>query len=191
MVKRIQNTMIQALTDAINLLLIDKGLDSYVDRFQIRMQTPTTQEEVDRRENMSSKVGLTRDVMDMLGDIEDTEVKLKILKSLLSNVISNTEVTTLIQQEIDRLAAIRESQENPEGTDSEELISTEDSSIDTTEDDLFSMDGFEASDIMSDGSEDTSFDGGSEEVIAPIENTEDNYLPSPEELGQDMTKIEG
>lgn len=191
MVKRIQNTMIQALTDAVNLMLIDKGLTNYIDKFSIRMQTPTTQEEVDRRDNMSSKVGLTRDVMDMLGDIEDTETKLKILKSLLSNVISNTEVTTLIQEEIDRLVALREEQgENPStsSTEEEEEVSFEDlESPEEAEEDIFSFNTSEygASDIM--GEEESP-----EETFVPYDTSaEDNYLPSPEELGQDMTKIEG
>ena len=55
-VKRIQNTYIQALTDAINLMLLDKGLDSYVNKFELHMVPPTTQEEIDRRDNTASKV---------------------------------------------------------------------------------------------------------------------------------------
>ena len=35
----------------------------------------------------------------------------------------------------------------------------------------------------------TSDDSGAE-TIAPVDAT-DNYLPTPDELGQDMTKIEG
>ena len=184
MVKRIQNTIIQALTDAINLLLLDRGLTTYVNNFTIRMQAPTTQEEVDRRENLSSKVGLTRDVMDMLSEIQTPETKLKILKSLLSNTISNTEVTNLIQEEIDKL-------ENPEETPPEETSTNEEDTFsdfdtsDSTGDD-FSLDSFEATDIMS------SPDTESTEVVSPISDEgEDNYLPTPDELGQDMTKFEG
>ena len=49
-VKRIQNTLIQMITDAINLMLLDKGLDSYINKFTIHMLTPSTQEEIDRQE---------------------------------------------------------------------------------------------------------------------------------------------
>ena len=80
MIKRIQNTIIQMLTDAINLILIDTGNDAYINNFTLKMQAPTTQEEVDRRDNLSSKVGLVRDIMDTLGDIETPTTKLKILK---------------------------------------------------------------------------------------------------------------
>ena len=54
MVKRIQNTLIQALTSVINLFLIDKKQNSYIGKFTIHMQPPTTKEENDRRENSAS-----------------------------------------------------------------------------------------------------------------------------------------
>lgn len=112
MIKRIQNTMIQMLTDAINLILIDTGNEAYINKFTLKMQPPTTQEEVDRRENISSKVGLVRDVMDTLTDIESVPTKLKIAKSLLSNTISDNDVIQLIQAEIDAI----ESNENNNAT---------------------------------------------------------------------------
>lgn len=103
MVKRIQATMCQMMTDAINLLLIDKGLSTYINEFTLKMLPPTTQEEIDRRENTSSKVRLVDDVMNMLGDIDDPLTKLKILKSMLSEALTNTEVAELIQTEIEKL----------------------------------------------------------------------------------------
>ena len=102
-IKRIQTAIIQALTDAINILLIDRGLDSYVNKFNLMMQAPITQEELDKRDSLSSEIGLIDDILRMLDGIEDPVIKLKILKSLLSNVISNQEVIELIQQQIDGL----------------------------------------------------------------------------------------
>lgn len=103
MIKRIQNTIIQAITDAINLMLIDKGLDSYVNEFTLHMQIPTTQEEIDRRESQSNKVQLVSDIMNMLSDIEDTTARVKILKSLLSTVVDDNEIMTIVQDYIDKL----------------------------------------------------------------------------------------
>lgn len=103
MIKRIQSTMCQVVTDIINIFLIDKGYTSYIGKFTIHMQPPTTQEEIDRRENASSNISITRDIMELLSDVQDEETKLKILKSLLSNNITNTEVISLIQDEIDRI----------------------------------------------------------------------------------------
>lgn len=102
-VKRIQSTVIQALTDCINLMLIDKGLDSYVNKFDLHMLAPTTQGEIDRRDDMANKVNITRDVMDLLQDVEDPASRLTILKSLLSNIITDADVLEVLQQEIDKM----------------------------------------------------------------------------------------
>ena len=109
-VKRIQSTVTQMLTDAINILLIDRGLDSYVNKFTIKMQSPITQEELDKRDALSSEVALVDDVMRMLEGVEDPILKLKILKELLSNVISNQEVLELIQKQIEQLEEEAEEQ---------------------------------------------------------------------------------
>lgn len=117
MIKRIQNTIIQMLTDAINLILIDTGNDAYINKFTLKMQAPTTQEEVDRRDNLSNKVGLVRDIMDTLGDVETPTTKLKILKSLLSNTISDSDVIQLLEEEIENLEAEAEQLEEPVSSD--------------------------------------------------------------------------
>lgn len=80
-IKRIQNTMVQTLTDAINLILIDKGLPHYINEFTLNMLPPTTQEDNDRRESLYNKVQLTQDIMNLVStDIDDRVTKLKVLK---------------------------------------------------------------------------------------------------------------
>lgn len=103
MIKRIQNVMCQLVTDIVNLILLDTGNQSYINNFVIKMLPPTTQEEVDRRDNVSNKVGLVRDIMDTLAEIENPITKLKILKSLLSSTITDVEVIQLLQEEIDAM----------------------------------------------------------------------------------------
>jgi len=121
MIKRIQNTIIQALTDAINLMLLDKGLESYVNEFTIHMLPPTTQEEIDRRDSLSSKVQIINDIMNMLGDVDDVSVRLKILKNLLANVVTDPEVITELQDYIEKLESELptppEENETEEGSD--------------------------------------------------------------------------
>lgn len=178
MIKRIQNVLIQMITDAINLILIDTGNEAYINKFQIRMQAPTTQEEVDRRDNLSNKVGLIRDIMDTLADIENSTTKLKILKSLLGNTITDPEVITLIQEEIDNLeAAVEEIEETP----------NEDDMADADLDALFPED--EPMDFSGGGSSNnTSFDDFEtfedtpSEEIPSEEPLEDDTLPSPADL---------
>lgn len=167
MIKRIQNTMIQMLTDAINLILIDTGNESYINKFTLKMQAPTTQEEVDRRDNLSNKVGLVRDIMDTVGDIENPATKLKIAKSLLSNTISDGEVIQLIQEEIETMEAQLEKEAAPVEDDSD------------TGDDYYPDDApmdFGGNDSLSDlGADDTMTDD------AEVEG-EDDTLPTPAEL---------
>ena len=111
-VKRVQACMKQALTDVVNILLIDRGLDTYVNKFTLQMQEPVTQEELDKRDSLSSEIQITDDIMRMLGDVEDPVIKLKMLKSLLAKVISNQEVIELLQETINSLE--EEAEETPE-----------------------------------------------------------------------------
>ena len=179
MIKRIQNTIIQALTDAINLMLLDKGLESYVNEFTIHMLPPTTQEEIDRRDSLSSKVQIINDIMNMLGDIDDVTVRLKILKNMLANVVTDPEVITELQEYIEKLES-----EMPTTTDS----------VEETEADL----GGEFGDMSSGSS--GGFDGGSGalntdllggEELSSEESSETesggDVLPSGDDLGIDLT----
>ena len=169
MIKRIQNTMIQAITDAVNLMLIEKNLDSYVNEFVIHMLAPTTQEEIDRRDNLSSKVQLTSDIMNMLADIEDPIARLKILKSLLSNVIDDTDIVQILQDEIERMEKELETPTIEEPID--DMGGTDTSMDMSMGDDMGGMDEF---------GDDESLDGESPE-------SEETILPNPEELGVDLT----
>ena len=169
MIKRIQNTMIQAITDAINLMLIDKQLDGYINQFTIHMLAPTTQEEIDRRDNLSSKVQLTSDIMNMLAEIEDPVIRLKILKSLLANVIDDTEIVQLLQEEIERME--NEINLPPEPIEDPEAIDSQPMNFNDT----FGG-NLGGGDI-----------GGFEGEEPEGESGETNVLPSPEELGVDLT----
>ena len=114
-IKRIQAAMCQAITDCINILLLDRGLDTYVNKFSIKMQQPVTQEELDKRQNISSMIGIADDVLRLLDGIEDPIAKLKITKVLLSNSVTNQEALELVQDYIDDLE--KEQEEENVGND--------------------------------------------------------------------------
>ena len=97
MIKRIQNIVVQCLTDVVNLMIIDKGNDAYINNFTLHMLAPATEEEATRRDNRSSELQTIRDIMDLLADMESIPVKLEILKTLLSNVISDADILQMIQ----------------------------------------------------------------------------------------------
>ena len=195
-VKRIQDALTQAITDIIHIILIDRGLTTYVNEFKIRMLAPSTQEEIDRQAALASKVQLTSDIMNMLSDIEDVPTKLKILNSMLTNVISNNEVTSLIQDYIDKLEAEIEEADKPKKTETETPIVEETPTEEDNEpqfsesdfnDDLAAFDEFEDNG-EEDGETATEVEA---EVSEPIESdNSSSLLPSADELGIDLTRID-
>lgn len=120
-VMRIQAVLVQCLTDLINLLLLDRGFKSYINKFDLHMTPPTTQEQLDRQEQKSSQIQMIRDIMDLVGDIEDPVQKLRILKSLLSELSMDNEVTAIIQEEIEKLEEEASMSEEPMGEDDEKM----------------------------------------------------------------------
>lgn len=186
MIKRIQNTVIQALTDAVNLMLLDSGLDSYVNNFTLRMQSPTTQEEKDRQENTAQRVQLVSDVMNLVADIENPIVKLKMLKSLLANAVTNTEITTLLNSEIQKMEQDERDAVNDE-------VTLEDASLNDAELGDTEISGDEPLDLGGDVddtvSADTSVEVGIDDGISDT-SSESASLPTPDELGVDMTAPE-
>lgn len=181
--KRFQNAFIQMLTDLINLMLFDRGLRTYINRFTIRMQAPITKAELDRREDKKNKIGIVGDIMMQLGDIQDDTIKLKILKSLLADSVTDVEVIDLLQNYIEDLenGKVEETPTEEEGGPTPEPR-------------------FSSSDISTPSRTSTPFEPVGEEepepTIKPGEETEteivepaggDSYLPNPSELGIDAT----
>lgn len=177
-VKRIQNTFVQIITDAINLQLLERGVVDYIGRFNLKMQAPTTQEEKDRRDNESNAINNISSIMSLLDTIETPSVKLEILKSLLSSTVNNAKVLSLMQDEIDRLSKKETEavEENPvEDEAPSDDLNDFDFGEDTGSDALPPMDfdGLESN---------TSEEGG--ELL-----TEEEDLPSFSDLGISYTDV--
>lgn len=104
-IKRLQNALVQALTDAINLILLDNKMYSYINEFTIKMQAPMTREEQSRKENLSTTIAAIDSQMRLLSDngIEDPAAKLNILKILLADAGINSDILGIVQKEIDKL----------------------------------------------------------------------------------------
>lgn len=167
-IKRLQAVLCQVVTDIVNLFLIDRGMNNYVNKFKIRMQSPITQEELDKRANLDTRLRYVGDLMTQMGDIEDKAVKLKIYRSLIQNVVTDTDVLRELDDYIETLK--KPDGDNPTGgtensTDLPDLGgSEEDTSAGLPE----SVEEDEKMVINEDGVEE-----------------EDLYLPTPEELGLD------
>lgn len=184
-VKHIQNILTQLLKDIFNLILLDKGLDSYINNFEVHIQPPVTQEDIDRMENQSTKVQLSRDIMDMLSDIEDAPARLKILKSLMKNIVTDPDIIKELDEQIELAIGEKEPVEEPQqnNTDSDDdseifsLKDEEESSITDESEDIEKSDNDMYTDINTE-EEDTS------------EKSYDTILPSPDQLGIDLVNID-
>lgn len=100
-VKMVQNSLIDMITDLLNLITLSRGLPKYVNKFTVKMQTPATQEEATRQENINKKLDSINSIMGILGDVEDPLFKLKIITSLLSNAITNDDVINILNEAIE------------------------------------------------------------------------------------------
>ena len=177
-VKHVQNILTQLLKDIFNLILLDKGLDSYINNFEVHIQPPVTQEDIDRMENQSTKVQLSRDIMDMLSDIEDAPARLKILKSLMKNIVTDPDIIKELDEQIELAIAEKEPVEEPQqnNTDSDddsEIFSLKDEDSEDTEksdNDMYTDINTEAGDTS--------------------EKSYDTILPSPDQLGIDLVNID-
>lgn len=181
MTKRIQNAFIQGLTDLINLFLLDRGLDNYVNNFTLHMLPPTTQEEIDRRNNLTSKVGVINDIMNLLSDVNDASIKLRILKIMLATVVTDSEIISCLEEEIDKLEKEEKGESEPQPSENEESFSDSSSGNinDSTPLNLDDTLGLEPEF----GEEEIT----SEEEPATEEPAEETILPTPADLGIDMT----
>lgn len=167
-IKNIQNILCQMITDLINLFLIDRNLNNYVNKFTVRMQAPVTQEELDRRTNTDNRIRYIGDLMQQLSDIEDKATKLKIYKALLGDAVNDPEVIGYLQEYIDKIEAEAKKANKP--TDA-----TDDSSSDELP--------------MPDALESHKTENSGEILVEETleEDEDDSYLPSPDELDLDLT----
>ena len=182
-VKRVQNAIIQAITDAINLFLLNKGFKSYINNFTLKMKVPVTQEEIDYRAEMTNKINAISSIQGLFTDIEDKPRRLRILKTLLAALNYGDELNAEIDAEIKALeeAAAKEAEED-ENTENEADTITDDSNTLTPEDDLGSLEALEATEAFShSGGEILTEDQEFEDIDNTILLTEDD-LPSPQDL---------
>ena len=183
--KRIQNTIIQAITDVVNIMLLDKGMDSYINKFKLHITPPTTQEEIDRRESVGARISQIGDIINLCGDIEDVKTRLEILKSLLSDVITDADVIAEIQAEIDRL----------EKTEEEEMADDGDNDLPDMGSEFSGMSGGGGGGMGERPDMDTPDmdmpDMGSEAMPQEAGGGSDETLPSIADIGIDMTDNSG
>lgn len=175
-IKKIQNCLCQLVTDILNLFLIDRGLDNYVNKFTIRMQTPMTQEEKDRREATDNRIRYIGDLMNQLGEVEDKEIKLKIYKSLLIPSVNNSEVIQYLDEYIGSLKKEKQVSNSTSMYNKQE----EEEDFNQEKQDLPQMTLSSDAEEFSENYKNSTL--SKKELNEDEFKKEDSYLPSPEEL---------
>lgn len=186
MIKRIQNAIIQLVTDIINIMLINKHLDSYIYKFKIKMLPPTTQEDIDRRDNMSTKINIVSDIMNLLSELPDESAKLTVLKNLLSNVITDGDILQVLTDQIEILKQQNSLDTQVDLNNSDEHTPVSKHSSPSTKQDIDVDVNVPAQNTQ------PSQDNSSSEILSNTEGTsEEDTLPSPADLNSgDFTTIQ-
>lgn len=120
-IKRVQNAYIQGIKTLLNIIFLDRGLDNYVNKFEVKMQSPSTVEDSDRLEMLSSKVSLASDIYNLFSDVDDASDRLKIALQLAKNTLTDSEFISLIEEII----------EKQEGTEQEDIPTDDKEDFDT------------------------------------------------------------
>lgn len=96
-VKRIQTSYIRAITTLLNLFFIDKKLD-YVNKFKVRMTSPTTQDDISRNDLINGNVDLISSIMSLLESLEGDTQK-EALEFLVSDVLKMPKISEMIKKD--------------------------------------------------------------------------------------------
>lgn len=99
-VNHVQNALIQMITDAVSLILVNRGLKSYLNRFTIKMKPPLTAEEKDYRDDLTNRINAASNLNSLFTDIEDKARRLTILKELVGKLDYGDNIIFEIEAEI-------------------------------------------------------------------------------------------
>ena len=172
---KIQTALCEMIKTLVNIILIDRGLQKYVNKFNVNMLKPITQEDIDRTEADSNKFRVVSDTLSLFSDIDDKVTKLKLVDALIPQVVTNPDILEILEQEIEKL-------EQTEGiettTDDSNEFGDEEFGSDTDSLNLDSALGLESSDEFEMPNETVETEETSSEEIPE--------LPTPGETGVDL-----
>ena len=186
-VMRIQNSLIQAITDAINLFLLQRGYRSYINNFTLKMKAPVTQEEISYRESLSNKITALSNMNGLFSEVEDKVNKLNIIKVLVKSLDYGDELASIIDKEI-AIAEEAKKKEKQEAEAEAEAAAEEEAKADAeanppaeeSDDDTLGLSSVAAMESLS--KEDAKAPTLTEDVL----NDESLPLPSPDELDENI-----
>lgn len=96
-VMRVQNAFKSGITTLLNLFFLDKGLE-YINKFTVKMVSPSTIEDIERDEQMSNRISQVNDIMSLISETVTDEGKVETLKTLLSNYLNLSEIAAIVDK---------------------------------------------------------------------------------------------
>ena len=96
-IMRIQNAYIAGITQLLNIMLMDKGLD-YTNRFKIKMVSPATIEDVERDEQLQNRLTQSGDILGLIESHVDDAGSLEVVKWLLTKYLNLPEVSAIVEE---------------------------------------------------------------------------------------------
>ena len=116
-VRRVQNVLIQMITDMMNLRLLDRGLEGYINKFQIKMHFPITQEDTINQSYKKDQVDFIIQIMDSLDEVVDDAARVRVLRYLLPTVVDNNDVLNAVTEELENDSEMSDEEETEEQED--------------------------------------------------------------------------
>lgn len=187
-VKRIQNTILQAITDAINLILLNKGLKAYLNNFTLRMKAPLSQEEIDYRSNLTERINAISNANALFTDVEDKPRRLEILKALVNTLHLGDDIIQALDAEAE---AAKETAKEEKAKAEEEANANAEAEAGGEEEAPEELGGEDELDLAPMPDEEIKEEGftnngGSTVLTEDQDLFEDDDLPTPEEVNSDI-----
>ena len=123
-IKRIQFAYCAGIQTVLNLFAVRKNLPDYVNNFKVRMLSPSTVEDADRDEQLNNRVGMLRDMMDVISSNEavvDDNTSAEIITYMFSTFLNKPEIAQMIQDYQTSKPEGEESLPETKGSDSSDM----------------------------------------------------------------------
>lgn len=118
-IMRIQTAYIRGITNLLNIFAMNKGLD-YVNKFKVRMVSPSTVEDSERDEQLNDRINQTRDILDLTDIAEVTQgTKNKVLVKLLKDFVNVPDVADLVSKDLEQQDTDEEDEANIDSDNSD------------------------------------------------------------------------
>ena len=102
-IKRIQNAYTQGIKTLININLIEKGMIRFVNKFEVKMVSPSTIEDNERNEILDTTTNIISNIMSLFGDVDSDKKRLELLLVLLKDKINIPDLIEKLEEIVESM----------------------------------------------------------------------------------------